>query len=453
MTNQDLIVTLREAGLVGAGGAGFPTYVKLQSKAEYVVVNGAECEPLLRVDQQLMEQYAQEILTALEQVATIVEAKKCYIALKKKYHGAIDRLSALLPAYAGKIELFLLDDFYPAGDEQVTVYEVLGRIVPEGGIPLNISCVVMNPETLLNVYRATQGTPVYTKFVTVTGAVANPATFSVPVGVSVKEILALAGGVTCGPFKVIDGGPMMGKTIDPETAVVTKTTKGLIVLPENHSLIQSKEKPMAAMLRDAKIACCQCSLCTEVCPRNLLGHRLHPDKLMRIAAYGGVMEGNVNAQEAFLCSECGLCQQGCVMGLQPWKLNKLLKQSFAKAGVKNPMNQKPEAVHPFREYKKFPMARLVARLGLSDVNVPAPLTACGQNFTTAKVSLSSHIGAPAEPCVSVGDMVQAGQCIGKVPEGKLGAYVHASMDGKIKAIANGFVTIEAVQTTAGGEIV
>ena len=209
--NETLIGLIEQAGIVGAGGAGFPTHVKLKAQADTVIINGAECEPLLRVDQQLMAGQAGALLEALELMVEQVGARRGVVALKEHYHAAVEALERELPAHP-KLSLHKMGGFYPAGDEQVIVYEVTGRIVPEGGIPLNVGVVVSNVETALNVLAAVRGqTPVIDKYVTITGAVRTPKTVKVPLGVTVAQMLALAGGPTVERYQVVNGGPMMGK--------------------------------------------------------------------------------------------------------------------------------------------------------------------------------------------------------------------------------------------------
>ena len=230
--SENLIAQVQSAGVVGAGGAGFPTHVKLNAKADTVIINGAECEPLLRVDQQLMDRQAEKLLTALDLIVDQVGAERGVVALKEHYHAAAESLKRELPRHP-RLSVHLLGAFYPAGDEQVIVYEVTGRIVPEGGIPLNVGVVVTNVETALNVLDASEGRPVVEKYVTLTGAVRAPKTVKVPLGITVAEALALAGGPTVSDYKVVNGGPMMGKIVSLGSAV-TKTTKGLIVVPAGH---------------------------------------------------------------------------------------------------------------------------------------------------------------------------------------------------------------------------
>ncbi|MEG1799656.1 MAG: SLBB domain-containing protein, partial [Synergistaceae bacterium] len=327
---MNLAEKIKQAGIIGAGGAGFPTHAKLSSNVECVIVNGAECEPLLRVDQELSVLYAKELVSALNALKEYLGAKRAVYALKGKYHKAIEAVGVEAAQFSD-IEVALLPNVYPVGDEQVLVYEVLKRIVPEGGIPLAVGCVVVNAETLLNIYKAIFiDMPVTDKYITVTGAVNTPRTVLVPVGISFAEVIAMCGGMTEADCCVIEGGPIMGSVISSLASPVTKKTKGLVVLPHNHPLIAAKQRDLSSMMKVARSACCHCMLCTEVCPRNLLGHSIHPDKIMRVASYGDTCDANSTATEAFLCCECGLCEMACVMSLQPWKLNRELKSKFAK---------------------------------------------------------------------------------------------------------------------------
>lgn len=439
---SNLVEIVRSAGIVGAGGATFPTHVKIDAQVEVVIVNGAECEPLLRVDQQLMDIRAGHMLAALKAVMDHCGAKEGIVGLKKKYTPAIGSLTKELTKYP-TIKLHIMNNFYPAGDEQTLVYDATGRIVPEGGIPLNVGALVINVETLLNIYdMMTEEKPVIDKYITVTGCVRNKITTQVPMGITVAEALELAGGVTIPEYVVINGGPMMGKIVEPDS-YITKGTKGLIVLPPDHSLIISKTRDVRDSIRLSSMACMQCSLCSEVCPRHGLGHNLQPHKLMRIAAYGSTCDKEAVATTAFLCCECALCEYACVMGLQPWKFNQYLKRELGGKGIRNPHHNKPEKADPFKETKKYDVHRLISRLGLDEWDKPAPMVECKKQFKEVTLQLSQHIGAPAEAVVNVGDEVTRGQLIGEIPEGKLSARVFATIDGKVTAIENGKITIKA----------
>src|SRR6516162_869481 len=155
---------LRECGVVGAGGAGFPTYVKAQSQVEYLIANGAECEPLIHKDAELMLHFPKEILAGMVTMMDATSAKQGKFGIKSKHHEAIEALKANLP---GRVEFTLLGDFYPSGDEYELVYAATGRLIPPAGIPLAVGCVVNNVETLYNVHQAERDIPVTQKFVSV----------------------------------------------------------------------------------------------------------------------------------------------------------------------------------------------------------------------------------------------------------------------------------------------
>lgn len=439
-----IVAAIKEAGIVGAGGAGFPTYIKVNADADTIIVNGAECEPLLRAHQNVMASESERLVLGLQSVMLATGAVKGYIGLKKKYLAAVERLQTVIARKgASNIELFFLPDMYPAGDEQVLVQEVTGRIVPEGGIPLHVGVVVANVETLVNVAYALEGQPVTEKYVSVTGAVHHPLTVKAPIGMAVGELIELAGGPAVTDYAIIDGGPMMGKLVSPD-AVVTKTTGGIILLPSSHSLVVQKRTPWSAIANRAKAACCNCRGCTDVCPRYLLGHRLEPHRIMQAIGYGHMHETEV-LNKAFLCSECGACEAyGCTMGLSPRRVNAELKRQLGKAGVRNPNTAKPQTVRLGRENRRIPTKRLLYRLGLEQYDDKAPLSSDPVETKEVKLNLSQHIGAPSKPVVSVGTTVKKGDVVAVIPEGAaLGAMLHASISGEVYNI-DGWIGIRAV---------
>src|SRR5437016_44618 len=182
---------LREHGVVGAGGAGFPTYVKAQSQVEYIIANGAECEPLIHKDAEIMKHYPAEILAGMSSMMDATGAGKGKFGVKTKNEESIEALKHALKD--NRIEFCLLGDFYPSGDEYELVYSATGRLIPPAGIPLQVGCVVNNVETLYNVHLAERDIPVTDKFVSVCGAVKEPKSFWTPVGVTFRELLAQAG--------------------------------------------------------------------------------------------------------------------------------------------------------------------------------------------------------------------------------------------------------------------
>ncbi|HEY9765176.1 MAG TPA: SLBB domain-containing protein, partial [Chroococcales cyanobacterium] len=260
---ERIIQKVKAAGVVGAGGAGFPTHVKFAAEAKVVIANGAECEPLLRSDQQIMALYPEELVRGLKAAMVATGAKEGVLALKGKYREAVSALSKII-AEEKNIRILKLESVYPAGDEAVLTYEVTGRVMPEGGLPLDVGAVVCNVNTLINVARALDDQPVTHRYVTVTGAVNRPSVFLAPLGISFIRLIEQAGGTKFPDYAVISGGPMTGEVVCPLETRVTKTSGGIIVLPEDHYLIRRKKMPLSTQLRRSKAACCQCTQCTSV---------------------------------------------------------------------------------------------------------------------------------------------------------------------------------------------
>jgi len=437
-----LLDAVKEAGVIGAGGAGFPTHAKLSAKAEFILLNGAECEPLLRVDQQLMELFPDEIIKGFKAAGELVGASKALIGIKRKHKKVVSILKERIEALqvGAFVEIKELDDFYPAGDEQVLVHELTGRVVPEGGIPLNVGCVVINSETALNIYNASLNKPVTEKYVTVAGDVPKPLTVKVPVGTPLKEVLKLSGIEDFSNYGVIDGGPMMGPVLDNLDGAVTKKTKGLVVLKKDHALLRRKSLKLEQARRVNRASCEQCRMCTDMCPRYLLGHRLEPHKLMRTLNYR--LADPESQKIAYLCSQCNMCELfACPIGLYPRSANLYIRQKLAEQNIRFTPDKKEIRARKIREYRLLPSKRLIARLGLTGFDKPAPLTEVEIKPETVYIARNQHIGAPAVPTVQVGDHVEAGQLIGRVPENSLGANIHASISGTVVECGDAFIAI------------
>jgi Na+-translocating ferredoxin:NAD+ oxidoreductase RnfC subunit len=305
--------------------------------------------------------------------------------------------------------------------------------------------VVINTETLLNIRFALEGLPVTEKYITVTGAVKKPTTFKVPLGLPYSALIQAAGGALIKNPVLIDGGPMMGKVQRNLEAPVTKTSKAIIVLPEDHPVIRSQDYPIERMLKLARAACCHCALCTDICPRFLLGHSLYPDKLMRLASYNSTCEKENSAATAYLCCECRLCEYACVMGLQPWRINRELKQRLNKAGIKNPCHKVPEMVNAFREYRRYPTDKLVRQLGLADYShTVAALTAYDRPVDVVYLPLKQHFGNSAKAAVASGNRVKKGDRIAAMEEGALGADLHTGIDGQVRSADADLIVIEHI---------
>ncbi len=431
-------VDFSQLGLTGCGGAGFPTHIKLAARnVEAVIVNAAECEPLLHKDKEIMRHCSEDFFKGLIRVLDETGAKTGYIGMKKKYADLLAWLSKNLPD--PRIKMLPLGDFYPAGDEYELVYEATGRLIPHGGIPLNIGCVVMNVETLLNIGR---NKPFISKFLTLAGKVPHPCTIEVPIGITVREALELGGLKKIDGLKVIDGGPMMGKLIaSPETAIVSKTCGGLIALPADHVLIRKMSNSDKKNSQIARSACDQCTDCSELCPRALLGYPIRPHKAMRTAQFAPYAESNY-AIDSIFCSECGLCSLfSCPEDLPPREMCMLSKKYHLGKGVKLAEFPGEPTIHPMRSVRRVSIERLIKKLALLDYDHKAPLQQVSKNFDKVTLPLKMHIGAPSVPVVKAGDRVGAGQLIAVIPEGKLGAVLHASISGKVASVSDQAIVI------------
>ncbi|SHK09421.1 4Fe-4S dicluster domain-containing protein [Paramaledivibacter caminithermalis] len=441
---MDLLEKIFDAGIVGAGGAGFPTHIKLNCSVEYLIVNGAECEPLLETDKYLMRTEGHKIIKAMEEVAKKIQAKKLIIGLKAKYKEEIKALKRTIEELNSKVELFLLDNFYPAGDEQILVYEITKRSIPPSGIPLDVGVVVSNVGTLVNIYEAINEKPVIDKYVTVIGEIKKPCILKVPIGTSVDQCIKAVGDTLIDDYAVILGGPMMGNIIykeETQKEFITKTIGALIIIPREHYIVERKELPIKHIINRAKTSCIQCSMCTDMCPRNLIGHKLRPHRIMRSI---GMSEGNENIlMEALICCECGVCElYACPMGLSPRRMNIYLKDELRKKGVRYKKEQGITSAKEIREYRKIPVNRLISRLGLSKykgISIDGPFEVKSHRV---HIPLKQCIGKPSNPVVSVGDMVSRGQIIGKVHRGQIGANVHSSIDGKVCEVSD-YVVIQS----------
>jgi Na+-translocating ferredoxin:NAD+ oxidoreductase RnfC subunit len=338
-----------------------------------------------------------------------------------------------------------LRDTYPAGDEFILVYDVLGRVIPPGGIPLNVGAVVMNVETALNVSQAAEK-PVTEKFLSVAGAVAEPVTLRVPVGITLAECVAAAGGPTIPDPNFMVGGVMMGYLEDNHQALVDKTTGGVIVLPGDHVVVRRRRQDWRQIARIGRSACDQCSFCTELCPRWLLGHPIEPHAAMRSLGFNLVGEANVVGTQ--FCCECNLCSlYSCPEDLDPKNVCVQNKRRLAveKRRWENPpFNPRRPELHMAN--RKAPMARLMNKLGLRQFRNVGPLKDTLLAADKVGIKLKQHIGAACESVLQVGDRVKKGQLVGRPPvvNGKpaLGAPVHASIDGVVTSIADGVVWIE-----------
>jgi Na+-translocating ferredoxin:NAD+ oxidoreductase RnfC subunit len=432
-----LVEQVRRAGVVGAGGAGFPCYAKIDAKADVLIANGAECEPLLYKDQLVMQRFTDSMIAGMQLLMEHIGAGRGVLAIKKKHLASIAHVQPLLPS---NIELKIMPNVYPAGDEYELVYEVTGQRVPAGGLPKDVGVLVQNVETLVNVYRASRNQSVTHTMLTVHGEVEHPFTAWLPIGMSYADVIALAGAIRCESPVVVEGGVMMGSVEADLSTSITAVTSGLLVLPHDAYVVAKKSEPEKVSKRIGKAACDQCTLCTEMCPRYLLGYPIQPHLVMRSLLTTGETSETLSLH-AQACCECNICtlwacpeqlnpRDVCVAAKRDLKVHDLWQSA-------EQLQSQTRPVHSMREYRGVPTSRLIRRLGLAQYDHrEAPWLEVSEPPERVAISLRTHMGSRAVPIVKPGDEVLAGDVIAEPPGEALGVPVHASITGTICAVCD-----------------
>jgi Na+-translocating ferredoxin:NAD+ oxidoreductase RnfC subunit len=400
-----------------------------------VIVNGAECEPLLHKDKELLKHQARPMLAGLRAAMECVGAQEGVIGIKDKYRDVMAELAPMLPSGA---RIFPLSDSYPAGDEFILVKDVTGRVIPPGGLPRDVGAVVANVETLVNVGL---DRPVTHKYLTVAGAVKEPVTLRVPIGITLAEVIAAAGGATVADVAVLVGGVMMARLAQGLEQPVTKTIGGLIVLPAGHLLVRRHGATWPAIERIGKSACDQCRFCTEMCPRYLLGHPIEPHRAMQALGFTGVKDAMIAG--TLYCCECNLCTLfACPEDLDPKNVCVQAKPQARER--KLVFKGKPEDVRPhaLARARRIPTRRLMTRLGLTGFRNVGPLVDVPLTPRRVVLPLKQHAGAPAVPTVRAGERVHVGDLVAAPAKDALGARIHASIEGVVREVSDS-VVIEA----------
>ncbi len=296
-SQEEILKAITAAGIVGMGGATFPTQVKLSpppgSKAEILIINGVECEPYLTADHRIMLERAEEIIIGVQILMKAIDVKQAIIGIENNKRDAIDRLTSITSKVLG-IEICPLKVKYPQGGEKQLIKATTGRAVPSGALPIAVGAVVQNVGTALAVYEAVmKHKPLMERVVTVTGkSMNNPGNFLCRIGTPVSELINAAGGLPEDTAKVIGGGPMMGRTMANIDSPVMKGTSGVLIINE-------KEGP-----RKPSRNCIRCSKCVSACPMGL-----EPYLLMPLSRHD-LLE-RLEAEKVMDCIECGSCSYTC----------------------------------------------------------------------------------------------------------------------------------------------
>lgn len=313
-------------------------------------------------------------------------------------------------------------------------------------MPIEEGIAVFNVETIYNTYRCIEKQqPVIDKLVTINGEVREPVTVRVPIGMAIEDVVSMAGDIMVKEPVYLVGGPMMGNICHGEEPI-TKTTNAILVLDHFHCLVCSKNRSSSIDLKRAASVCCQCQMCTDLCPRHALGHPIEPHRFMRSASNKDFQDTNIFLNTMF-CSSCGLCEvYSCPQGLSPRSLIAEYKNGLRSAGIKSRQDIVPTPVSDARAYRKMPEERLQARLGLSKYTSDAVLDNHAVEADSVEILLNRHIGAPSNPVVSVGSIVKKGQVIAEAGKG-LSVNLHASISGIVVEVKNKYIKIQKNSST------
>jgi Na+-translocating ferredoxin:NAD+ oxidoreductase subunit C len=297
LDGAEIVNKIAEAGIVGLGGATFPSHVKLTiprgKKAECLIVNGVECEPYLTSDHALMLEKGEEILVGIQLLKKALGVTRAYLGIENNKPDALENMKRLALQYPDTF-VCPLKVKYPQGGEKQLISAITGREVPSGGLPVDVGAVVFNVETVYAVYEAVQkNKPVIERIVTVTGKeLKNPSNFRVRIGTPVSALIEAAGGLPEDTGKIIMGGPMMGKAMGSTDTPVVKGTSGILVMPEKESARLPYQR------------CIRCAKCVSVCPMGLEPYLLM--QLSQLSEYDRIENGRVMD-----CVECGSCSYTC----------------------------------------------------------------------------------------------------------------------------------------------
>lgn len=414
------------AGIVGAGGAGFPTNIKLTSRVRTYIANGAECEPLLFKDSSLLERYPEEIVSGLSIAMESVGADRGYIAVKEKNKEAIKSIKRVIKDNQ-HIEIFTLPDFYPIGDEYLLTPLITEKRIPQGGIPPDVDVMVNNIETLYNIHRAVEyREPLTSKFISVIGKVKKPGLYKVPIGITAGEVVKKAE-LTDRKFTLLSDGLMMGESADMKTPI-TKTTSALYVLEPLNRVPLNYSLTLEQIRIRARSACEHCRQCTDMCPRYLLGYDIEPHRIIRSFSFSS----NIKEEDIVgvsNCCECGICElYACPMDLSPRRVCSYLKTATTQTNGDGEIKE----VHGERENRLIPTGRLTMRLGVNDFRVEKPEY---YELDTDEVTLplTQHFGSPSKPIIDIGDEVEIGEVIA-VLSSEISSTIHASISGNIHSV-------------------
>ena len=440
---SDLKQLLKDNGVVGAGGAGFPSYCKLAEGADTLIINAVECEPLLYTSYTLLENRIRDIVIGMRAVMEYAHIERGLIAVKD-YRAAKLGYSDGQELAPG-VFIKYVPNVYPMGDEINLIYTVTGRVVAPGQLPITQKVIVFNTETMHNIGLVVQyGQPVTKTYLTLSGDIPEAFCVKVPLGMKISEVLETLKVKVPDTHVVIDGGPSMGTIVNPNVDVVKKPTSGLLILPKDIPAVRSKLRTAEENFRMAASVCCQCTRCTDLCPRHLLGYPLEPHKMIRATLSTSQADPEL-IKTATMCCGCGICcLLACCQDISPMQVIKEYKGILAKNKMKYVANPAEQfTASPEREYRMISAGKWKEVLGVAKYD-KFPPTYIDEKLKAKEVyvPMVQHIGAPAIPIVKVGDEVKENDMIAQAAEG-LSVPNFAPITGRVTYVDEKTIVIHA----------
>jgi len=411
-----------------------------------VIVSALKDNPLSFAEEYLLQQEWHKVIDGLKLLIDNHQAEKGIIAVSKSDRPVIADLKRCAED-CDNIELFFIDNFYPAADQAILIFEITGQSFSRAAPAAFSGSLVYDIQTVVNIYEAvTEGKPVTRRLLTCTGEVALPSLVLGHLGVSFREVIDLCGGVTIDEYVILSGAPARGAIITDIDTPVTRSTTTITVLPADHELVKERSQTLGVQIKKIKSVCNQCSFCTELCPVYLLGGKLYPHLIMRQIAYG-LAEPEEIILGALLCSECGICEVlACPHKLSPRAVNKQIKERLNQEaqpeshisgqtsghikGLINGLVNGQLQPRSNRDYRKVPFERLADLFSVGPYTEAPKMELLETNPGQVELLFREMPAAGVLPRVRTGEEIAAG-CLVAETEMSTGAGLHASISGKV----------------------
>ncbi|MBA7476004.1 Ion-translocating oxidoreductase complex subunit C [subsurface metagenome] len=381
-----------------------------------------------------MQREGDKIIDGLKLLIVNHQAEKGIIAVSKSDRPVVADLKRLAED-CDSIDLFFIEDFYPAADQAILIYEITGQPVSRVAPAAISGSLVYDLQTVIDIYEAvTAEEPVTRRLLTCTGEVAFPSLVLGHLGVSFREVIELCGGATTGEYVILSGAPARGAIITDIDTPVTKSTTTITVLPADHELVKERSQTIGAQIRKSKSVCNQCSFCTELCPVYLLGGKLYPHLIMRQIAHG-LAEPEELILGALLCSECGICEVfACPHKLSPRAVNVEIKERLKQEARPESLlsSQISGQIQPCsnRNYRKLPFDRLANLFSVGPYAESPKMELLETSPGQVELLFQEMSAAGVLPGVKTGEEIAEGSMVAETKMSK-GAALHTSIGGKI----------------------